>query len=188
MFKWRKQRPELTDSLRLEADQRRAPTPPPLPSRPPIAPPEPGLAAFLADLRPHQPVTFDSPTANARHEAAARLAPHPLTAELESTARELVGATLRAREERKAGREGNAVAEVRAIGARLGAQGGGFLMVLVAHRAQYVFDPDWRAARAEALRRLQEQLGGEVSAVLTSGGPLVAVIEGCWAGICGWER
>ncbi|EWC58762.1 hypothetical protein UO65_5939 [Actinokineospora spheciospongiae] len=187
MFKWRKERPELTDSLRVEADRRRAPAPP-LPSRSPAAPPGPGLAAFLADLRPHEPVTFDSPTAKARHDAVVRLAPHPLTAELENTARELVGVTLRAYKEKRAGHEGNAVTEVRAIGARLGAQGGGFLMVLVAHRAQYLLDPDWRAARAGALRRLREQSGGEMAAVLTSGGPLVAVIEGCWADICGWQR
>ncbi|SEP07624.1 hypothetical protein [Amycolatopsis saalfeldensis] len=60
--------------------------------------------------------------------------------------------------------------------------------MLVSHRAQYLFDPDWRAARAEALRRLKEQLGGEIAGAMNSGGPMVGVIQGYWAGICGWER
>lgn len=141
------------------------------------------LAEFLATLIPGESLTFDD-AGRQRHRTIAQLAPHPLPEHHETTAELLArrvsdadsGGTWARRRKR---------AIVREIGEQLGAEGGGFLMVLIAHRAQYINESDWRAKQDQEIARLR-QIGA--FAVLSAGGPLVGKIENEWHGICGWER
>jgi hypothetical protein len=141
------------------------------------------LLKFLATLVPGETLTFDD-AGRQRHRAVAEFAPHPLPEHYEATAQLLArraseaefGGALARRRKR---------AIVREIGKQLGAEGGGFLMVLIAHRAQYIKDPDWRAKQDRYIARLRAT--GAI-AVLSVGGPLVGKIENSWHGICGWER
>lgn len=141
------------------------------------------LAEFLATLVPGESLTFDS-AGRQRHQAVAQLAPHPLPERHEATAELLARRVTEAEAAGPLSRR-RKHALVREIGEQLGAEGGGFLMVLIAHRAQYIHDPDWRANQDRQIARLRE-IGA--FAVLSAGGPLVSKIENEWHGICGWER
>ncbi|CAM3889885.1 hypothetical protein KIPE111705_29910 [Kibdelosporangium persicum] len=139
------------------------------------------LEDFLAALVPGEPVTFDGP-GRERHHAAARLAASALRDDHEALAVELAGAMERRRRWRTTRQQ--LTRSIRQMGKRLGAEGGGFLMVLVAQRAQYVHDPEWKAKQDEYIAKVRA-IGA--AAIVSAGGPLVGQIEKVWAGICGWE-
>lgn len=115
----------------------------------------------------------------------------------EDRALHLAEATLRRRHEATAARlahllahhrPGEEPASVRAVGERLGVEGGRWLMVLVAHRAQYLSDPHWRYKQDKAVQRIRELLGSTTNLGGTIGdGPIVRRLEYAWDGICGWR-
>lgn len=139
---------------------------------------ETDLNAFIAELRPNEHFTFGESDIR-RHQLAAQLASRPLTAYLEDQAAVVARLTMEAH---RAG--GHRNEELRAIGQTLGLQGGAFLMVLVALRAPYTLDPDWKAKRDEQVRRARE---AGASVRTSAGGMVVRLLEYQWSGICGWQ-
>lgn len=176
MFFRRRRSKELTHQRLAEAYGRLT-TPP---TTGPHQDQAPDLDRFLAELRPNEELIYDD-RGDALHRMVPQLAADPLPDDLELKAALLARAV--------SGTDAPADPEAtRAIGLGLAAQGGAFLMVLVAHRAQYIQDPQWKAKREEIKRIVAMQEHGPMAMALSAGGPLVARIERDWDGICGWQK
>lgn len=139
---------------------------------------EADLLAFVANLVPGEPLAHNA-RGQQRHDTARKLAPHRLTDDHEATAQLLAYSTAEAH--RRGLSIGRRERAIRPTGEQLGARGGAYLMLLIAHRAQHIQDPHWETTRAE-VRPIRRTL------ITSTSGPLVSMIESAWDGICGWTR
>lgn len=143
------------------------------------------LAKFMRGLAPgdqhsDKQIWFDARRSRLRRfDWCKRLAEGPLWDDHETVARRLV--TMRLKGDPGPWFENSAV---RTVGEQLCAEGGRWLMILVAHRAQYIADPMSQAEdRLTAFRE-----GHTVTGAIVTEGLLVRELEYGWAGICGWQH
>ncbi len=142
--------------------------------------PSAALHDFLAELVPGDSTIGDRNAGRRREDTALALARSPLLPGHEAQA-DYLASVLRY------DTEADLPPKVRQIGESLGREGGRWLMVLVAHRAQHLADPHWHERRSASLAQAVDLFGGQVTILTGSGGPVVRRLEHAWDGVCGWQ-